>query len=103
MLCFFASARNSRSRLHVARLDADVHLAPSMDGILYERTLPHGPSVRIRRVTAAGESPVTVVLEVDRRGGTPRSDNGHPPPLMQFAGASEQDGLDALEPHARDD
>jgi hypothetical protein len=74
-----------------------------MDGILYERTLPHGPAVRIRRVTVAGASPVTVVLEVDRRAGTPRSGDGNPPPLMQFEGATEQAAVDALEPHARDD
>jgi hypothetical protein len=74
-----------------------------MDGILYERTLPHGPSVRIRRVTIAGESPVTLVLEVDRRAGTPRAGEGHPPTLMQVVGATEQDGVRALEPHARDD
>ena len=74
-----------------------------MDGILYERTLPHGPAVRIRRLTVAGESPVTVVLEVDRRAGTPRASTGSPPPLMKFEGASEQDAMAALEPHARDD
>jgi hypothetical protein len=74
-----------------------------MDGILYERTLPHGPAVRIRRITIAGETPVSVVLEVDRRAGTPRSGEGLPPPLMQFEGATEQDAVEALEPHARDD
>lgn len=74
-----------------------------MDGILYERTLPHGPAVRIRRVTVAGESPVMVVLEVDRRAGTPRASDGNPPPLMQAEAATEADALDALEPHARDD
>jgi hypothetical protein len=74
-----------------------------MDGILYERTLPHGPAVRIRRLTVAGERPVTVVLEVDRRAGTPRANDGSPPPLMQFEGASEQDAMEALVPHARDD
>ncbi|HEV8234703.1 MAG TPA: hypothetical protein VGP84_08885 [Gemmatimonadaceae bacterium] len=74
-----------------------------MDGILYERTLPHGPAVRIRRLTSAGESPVAVVLEVDRRAGTPRAETGSPPPLMEFEGASEQEAMNALEPHARDD
>ena len=74
-----------------------------MDDILYERTLPHGPAVRIRRLTSAGESPVAVVLEVDRRAGTPRAETGSPPPLMEFEGASEQDAMNALEPHARDD
>jgi hypothetical protein len=74
-----------------------------MDGILYERTLPHGPSVRIRRLTVAGENPVTLVLEVDRRAGTPRAEEGNPPPLMQVVGATELDAVRALEPHARDD
>ena len=74
-----------------------------MDSILYERTLPHGPSVRIRRLTLAGEHPVMVVLEVDRRAGTPRASEGSPPPLMKFEGATEQDAMAALEPHARDD
>jgi hypothetical protein len=74
-----------------------------MDEILYERTLPHGPLVRIRRLTDAGEHPVTVVLEVDRRAGTPRASTGNPPPLMEFEGATEQDALEALEPHASDD
>jgi hypothetical protein len=74
-----------------------------MDGILYERTLPHGPAVRIRRVTTAGESPVTVVLEVDRRAGTPRSGDGNPPPLMEIQTASEEDAVETLTPHASDD
>ena len=74
-----------------------------MDEILYERVLPHGPAVRIRRLSVAGEQPVTVVLEVDRRAGTPRSGDGNPPPLMQFEGTSEQEAVDALGPHARDD
>jgi hypothetical protein len=74
-----------------------------MDGILYERTLPHGPAVRIRRLSVAGEQPVTAVLEVDRRAGTPRASDGNPPPLMEFEGATEQDAVDALGPHARDD
>jgi len=74
-----------------------------MDGILYERILPHGPAVRIRRLTVAGECPVTAVLEVDRRAGTPRASTGNPPPLMQAEGETEQAAVAALEPHARDD
>jgi len=74
-----------------------------MDGILYERTLPHGPAVRIRRLSVAGERPVTAVLEVDRRAGTPRSEIGNPPPLAEFEGATEQEAVAALEPLARDD
>lgn len=74
-----------------------------MDGVLYERLLPHGPAVRIRRLSAAGEHPVTAVLEVDRRAGTPRASTGSPPPLMRFEGDTERDAVEALEPHARDD
>lgn len=74
-----------------------------MDGILYERTLPHGPAVRIRRLSVAGERPVMAVLEVDRRAGTPRSEIGNPPPLAEFEGATEQEAVAALEPLARDD
>ena len=74
-----------------------------MDGILFERNLPHGPAVRIRRVTVAGEQPVTAVLEVDRRAGTPRASAENLPPLLKFEGASEQDAIDALAPQARDD
>jgi len=87
----------------VALVTGCVHLARPMDGILYERTLPHGPAVRIRRLSVAGEHPVTAVLEVDRRAGTPRSNIGNPPPLMKFEGATEQEAVEALEPHARDD
>ena len=74
-----------------------------MDGILYERTLPHGPAVRIRRVSIAGETPVTIVLEIDRRAGTPRAGNGNLPPLMQVESATEEEAMITLEPHARDD
>lgn len=74
-----------------------------MDGILYERILPHGPAVRIRRLSVAGEQPVTAVLEVDRRAGTPRASTGNPPALMRLEGETEQAVVAALEPHARDD
>ena len=74
------------------------------ESILYSRLLPHGPAVRIRRTTERGVLPVTAVLEVDRRAGTPREfDGGYPPPLMIVEGDSERDVLTALEPHARDD
>lgn len=92
-----------RRAMLVALATGCVHLARPVNDILYERTLPHGPAVRIRRLTTAGETPVSVVLEVDRRAGTPRAGEGNPPPLMQFEGATEQDAVDALEPHARDD
>lgn len=76
----------------------------SDDTILYRRKLPHGPAVRVRRTSEAGHSPVTAVLEVDRRAGTPReSDGGFPPPLMIVEGATDADVLAALHPHAQDD
>jgi hypothetical protein len=43
------------------------------------------------------------VLEVDRRAGTARAEDGYPPPLMQIERPSEQEVMAALEPHARDD
>lgn len=74
------------------------------DSILYSRKLPHGPSVRVRRTSEPGTQPVTAVLEVDRRSGTPREfDGGFPPPLMMVEGATEADVLAALEPQACDD
>jgi len=71
--------------------------------ILYQRLLPHGPSVRIRRTSDFGQTPVIAVLEVDRRAGTPRATDGYPPPLMRCEGASEQAVVAVLEPHASDD
>jgi hypothetical protein len=74
------------------------------DEILYRRKLAHGPEVRIRRTSAAGATPVTAVLDVDRRAGTPREkDGGHPPPLKQAEGATEADVVSALKPDADDD
>ncbi|HXT17396.1 MAG TPA: hypothetical protein VN706_17280 [Gemmatimonadaceae bacterium] len=73
------------------------------DGILYERTLPHGPAVRIRRTSDPGTPPVTAVLEVDRRAGTPRAGIGNPPPLLQCEAANDDDALAQLKPHADDD
>lgn len=76
----------------------------SDDSILYSRKLPHGPAVRIRRTSDAGVQPVTAVLEVDRRAGTPREfDGGYPPPLILVEGATDGEVLAALEPQARDD
>lgn len=74
-----------------------------MDRVLYQRLLPHGPEVRIRRTSDEGDNPVIGVLEVDRRAGTPRAEDGYPPPLMRFEGTTEQEVVAALEPHARDD
>lgn len=74
------------------------------DDILYRRKLVHGPEVRIRRTSPAGASPVTAVLDVDRRAGTPREkDGGTPPPLKQAEGASEADVIAALKKDADDD
>lgn len=74
------------------------------DSILYSRLLAHGPAVRIRRTSDAGVVPVTAVLEVDRRAGTPREfDGGFPPPLMIAEGMSEAEVLSALTPQAADD
>lgn len=74
------------------------------DSILYSRKLPHGPAVRVRRTSELGVQPVTAVLEVDRRAGTPREfDGGFPPPLMIVEGDSEAEVLAALEPPAQDD
>jgi hypothetical protein len=72
--------------------------------ILYQRFLAHGPAVRIRRTSDASASPVTAVLEVDRRAGTPRDTEGNvPPPLMHCEGATDAEVLALLEPAARDD
>ena len=74
------------------------------EDILYRRKLVHGPEVRIRRTSPAGSSPVTAVLDVDRRAGTPREkDGGTPPPLKQAEGASEADVIAALKKDADDD
>jgi hypothetical protein len=71
--------------------------------ILYERFMPHGPAVRVRRTSEAGAVPVTAVIEVDRRAGTPRAGVGMAPPLMHCEASSEAEVLAALESHARDD
>ena len=74
------------------------------DGILFKRTLPHGPAVRVRRTSVAGASPVTAVLEVDRRAGTPREhDGGFPPPPLSAEAATEAEVLGALQTQALDD
>lgn len=65
--------------------------------------MAHGPAVRIRRTSGAGVSPITAVLEVDRRAGTPRAGIGTPPPLMTLEASSESEALEALAPHATDD
>ena len=75
-----------------------------MSDILYERFLPAGPAVRIRRTSDAGRTPVIAVLEVDRRAGTPREkEGGYPPALMRCESDSEDEARETLEPHAKDD
>jgi hypothetical protein len=71
--------------------------------ILYKRVLPHGPAVRIRRTSENGVVPVTAVLEVDRRAGTPREGLGTPPSLMTAEGKTEAEVVAKLQPHASDD
>ena len=73
--------------------------------ILYQRTMPSGAVVRIRRVTDAGGTPVRAVIEVDRRAGTPRNSGGagSPPPLMAVEGASDAEVTASLLPFAEDD
>jgi hypothetical protein len=71
--------------------------------LLYKRVLPYGPAVRIRRTSEDGIVPVTAVLEVDRRAGTPREGSGTPPSLMTVEGKTEADVLAKLEPYAKDD
>ncbi len=76
-----------------------------MTSILYERLMPTGPVVRIRRVTPEGSVPVRAVIEVDRRAGNPRASGGggNPPPLMQVEGNSEPDVVASLLPFAQED
>ena len=76
---------------------------PSGD-ILYIRPMTFGPAVRISRTSAEGARPVTAVLEVDRRYGTPREkEPGFPPPLATVEGANDAEVLATLEPMAKDD
>ena len=64
-----------------------------MSEILYERTMPQGHVVRIRRLTQDGTAPMRAVIEIDRRAGSPRAagSRGHPPALMAVEGESETD------------
>lgn len=73
---------------------------------LYERVLPQGPVVRIRRVAPTGGGAVCAVIEVDRRVGRPRQDVDPadvPPPLMAVEGDSEPAVMASLLPFAEDD
>lgn len=73
------------------------------EDVLYQRIMPHGPAVRIRRTSEPGTIPVTVVLEVDRRAGTPREGQGTPPALVRTEAPTEAEAIATLEPQARDD
>ena len=74
------------------------------DGILYRRKLAHGPEVRVRRTSADGATPVTAVIDVDRRAGTPREKEGGEPPALKTATApSDAEVLAALKADADDD
>lgn len=74
-----------------------------MTDILFERTMAHGPVVKIRRTSASGASPVIAVLEVDRRAGTPRAGIGTPPPLLTVQGDTDDAVLQQLTAQATDD
>ncbi|MBX3132353.1 MAG: hypothetical protein KF689_03045 [Gemmatimonadaceae bacterium] len=77
---------------------------PDLTSVLYERKMPHGPLVRIRRVPAATTGAVAAVIEVDRRAGTPReAEGGIPPALMAVEGESEDAVVASLLPFADDD
>lgn len=73
--------------------------------ILYERFMPAGPAVRVRRTSDSGQLPVVAVLEVDRRASSPRQSRGvgTPPPLLLVEGATDDEVLDQLRPHAEND
>jgi hypothetical protein len=71
--------------------------------VLFQRIMPHGPAVRIRRTSDPGATPVTLVLEVDRRAGTPRDGVGTAPMLLHSEAATEAEALATLEAQARDD
>lgn len=70
---------------------------------LYERPLPQGPVVRIRRIVPTDGGAVRAVIEVDRRVGSPREQHDVPPPLMVVEGTSEEEVMASLLPFAEDD
>lgn len=88
----------------VARFGHGSQFGGMGDSILYRRKLAHGPEVRIRRTTADGATPVTAVIDVDRRAGTPREkEGGEPPPLKTASGATDAEVLATLKKDADDD
>lgn len=76
-----------------------------MSEVLYERIMPEGATVRIRRLTAKDEKPVRAVIEVDRRNSGPRSIDSRrvPPPLMAVESETEQAAVAALLPFVEED
>lgn len=79
-------------------------MAREAGGVIYERKTTRGPVIRIRRVPAATVGAVAAVLEVDRRVGTPReNDGGIPPALMAVEGDTEVAVMKSLLPFADDD
>jgi hypothetical protein len=76
-----------------------------MSQILYERTMPQGHVVRIRRLSSDGTGPIRAVIEIDRRAGSPRAavGRGSPPALMAVEGESEPDVVASLLPFVQDD
>ncbi len=76
-----------------------------MSEVLYERTMPEGATVRIRRVTAKDVTPVRAVIEVDRRNSGPRSIDARrvPPALMAVESETEQGVVAALLPFVEED
>lgn len=72
--------------------------------LLYERTMPQGPVVRVRRLSPPGTTPVVAVLEVDRRAGTMRRDGaGTPPALLTIEAASDAEAVERLREQADSD
>ncbi|HVG84757.1 MAG TPA: hypothetical protein VM820_09570 [Vicinamibacterales bacterium] len=77
---------------------------PGTTSILYERSLPQGAVVRIRRVPPTAQGAVCAVIEVDRRAGTAReSATDVPPALMAVEGATEAEVVASLLPFVEDD
>ena len=76
-----------------------------MSDVLYERVMPEGAVVRIRRLTPADGVPVRAVIEVDRRNSGPHSlrVDRKPPPLMAVEGDSDQGVVAALLPFVEED
>ena len=77
-----------------------------MSDVLYERQLPEGATVRIRRLSPSNASPVRAVIEVDRRNSGPRrvgAQQRQPPLLMAVESESEQGVVAALLPFVEED